>query len=143
MPRHANPARDRKWLEQRRAGMSCISIARRAHVSVVTVYSGIERARLLERPVGTERLRDPASVPLFPLTPLTPLSQCPHYRPIKRGSVFCCMVCHQSGLDNHTALRRRPQTDPKPERKPAAKPAPKLTRKERRSILDWLAPKPN
>ncbi len=55
-------------------------------------------------------------VPLFPIGAFTPRSSCPHHGPIRSGSVFCCMVCSQSGLDDHPALKRDPITDPHPER---------------------------
>lgn len=61
--------------------------------------------------------RLPKMVPLFPLDSFTPNSKCAHKRRIKRGSIFCCMICHQSGVDLHPALRRSKATDPKPEPK--------------------------
>jgi hypothetical protein len=44
------------------------------------------------------------------------------------------MVCHQSGVDAHPALKRDPKTDPKPDPKPEPEPAKgrRETRKERR-----------
>ncbi len=78
----------------------------------------------------------PRLVPLFPIGPFTPQSTCPHHGPIRPGSVFCCMVCSQSGMDDHPALQRDPSTDPKPEpRVPAPTgldPGKRETRKERR-----------
>ena len=56
----------------------------------------------------------PRLVPLFPIGPLTPQSTCPHHGPMRPGSVFCCMVCSQSGMDDHPALKRDPSTDPPP-----------------------------
>lgn len=39
--------------------------------------------------------------PLFPLWYLTPDSTCNHSRErIRKGSIWCCMVCHQSGQDH-------------------------------------------
>lgn len=83
-------------------------------------------------------------VPLFPIGPFTPTSECPHRGPIPDGSLLCCMVCSASGMDGHPALKRNPETDPRPEPKPRhprrtnmarreeaeAKPA---TRRQRRS----------
>jgi hypothetical protein len=59
----------------------------------------------------------PRLVPLFPIGPFTPQSTCPHHGPIRPGSVFCCMVCSRSGMDDHPALKRDPRTDPRPEPK--------------------------
>lgn len=47
----------------------------------------------------------PRLVPLFPIGSYTPHSKCAHSGPIERGSVFCCMVCHTSGQDDHPALK--------------------------------------
>lgn len=81
--------------------------------------------------------RSPRLIPLFPIGPFTPGSACPHHGPIRSGSVFCCMVCSQSGMDGHPALKRDPRTDPRPEPKPAArvKISARETRKERRRRL--------
>jgi len=43
-------------------------------------------------------------MPLFPVASFVPGSACPHHGPIREGSVLCCMVCHQSGLDAHPSL---------------------------------------
>jgi hypothetical protein len=134
---------DRLFLKARRGGMSARDIARRFDTCIKAVYNGIERARLAEAPAGTEPLRPPKLVPLFPLTPLTPSVACPHYGPIRKGSIFCCMVCNRSGMDFHRALRLNakdvPKRDPKP--KPPAEPV--LTRKEKRSILSITRPSKN
>ncbi|QEH38666.1 hypothetical protein OJF2_72720 [Aquisphaera giovannonii] len=79
-------------------------------------------------------------VPLFPVGPFTPTSRCPHHGPIPKGSDLCCMVCLQSGHDDHPDLRRDPRTDPRPEPKragaePARTSAHGETRKERRRRL--------
>lgn len=55
--------------------------------------------------MAAERGR-PILMPLFPVGPLTPQSPCPHYGPIPIGSVLCCMVCHQSGVDGYSAVKR-------------------------------------
>ncbi len=86
----------------------------------------------------------PKLVPLFPVLGFTPLDSCPHFGRIRRGSVFVCMVCHQSGMD-HLDLpgwidgeAKADETPPprraKPSRMPRAK-APKQTRKQRRAAL--------
>lgn len=81
--------------------------------------------------------RLPRLVPLFPIEPFTPQATCGHHGPIRPGSVFCCMVCSQSGMDGHPALKRDPRTDPRPEPKAAApaKRGGRETRKERRRRL--------
>lgn len=46
-------------------------------------------------------IKGPKLEPLFPVGGnFTKASTCGHNGPIKRGSVFCCMVCHQSGFDH-------------------------------------------
>ena len=134
---------DRLFLKARRGGMGCRDIARRFGIkSVKTVYNGIERARLLERPAGTEQCKTPKLIPMYPLTPLTPRSKCPHRGPFRRGSCFYCEVCAQSGCDHMSIFRRHAASDPKPERKPNSRAKPK-TRKELRSILDRVKPGQN
>jgi hypothetical protein len=49
--------------------------------------------------------RPPRLVPLFPVGDYTPHSICGHHGPIERGSLFCCMICHRSGHDDHPALQ--------------------------------------
>ena len=49
-------------------------------------------------------------IPLFPIGTLTPQSACPHHDTIDPGSRLCCMVCHESGMDDHPGLRRDPDT---------------------------------
>jgi hypothetical protein len=49
--------------------------------------------------------RPPRLVPLFPAGGYTPHSMCGHHGPIQRGSLFCCMICHRSGHDDHPALQ--------------------------------------
>lgn len=91
-----------------------------------------------KHPENEEFGRLPRLVPLFPLGAFTPQSTCPHHGPIRRGSVFCCMVCSQSGMDGHPALQRDPLTDPRPEPNGKTPSAPKPrsrsreTRRERR-----------
>jgi hypothetical protein len=78
----------------------------------------------------------PRLVPLFPIGPFTPQSICPHHGPIRPGSIFCCMVCSQSGMDEHPALKRDPCNDPRPEPRTCMPAEPgagrQETRKERR-----------
>jgi len=75
--------------------------------------------------------------PHVPLGSYTPQSICAHRRALRSGSLFCCMVCHRSGIDGHPALKRDPRTDPSPEPKPAPAPAKtgRETRKQRRQRL--------
>jgi hypothetical protein len=60
-------------------------------------------------------------------------SRCPHRGPIPRGSMFVCMICHQSGMDDDPELRRDPATEPKPEPKPRSESKKKQNRRERRA----------
>jgi hypothetical protein len=133
-------AREYVWLWDRRHGSSLAAIASREDVSISRVRFGLARARAQERhTVTTRALRLPRLVPLFPIGAYTPQSTCAHRRPIEPGSAFCCMVCHESGMDRHPALRRDPRTEPAPEPKPrpVSEPimAPRETRKERRQRL--------
>lgn len=81
------------------------------------------------------------AVPLFPASPLVPTSGCPHHRPIRKGSVFVCMVCHQSGMDGHPRLvihaGERPKPEPRPKCEPTEMPKQpvKLTRKQKRALM--------
>ncbi len=83
--------------------------------------------------------KDPKMVPIFPIPALTPTSPCPHHQQIRKGSVFVCMVCHQSGADHHPALKRDRRTDPKPEPPtiyaPPLDPKAKPTRKQKRAAM--------
>ena len=132
------------WLYLRRQGVSARDIAAEAGSKLRTVQLGIQEARLREggSPTQNPSPRVPHLEPLYPITPLVPASPCPHHGPIRAGSVFCCMVCHQSGQDAHPALRRDPRTDPKPDRKPspARHHERRRTRKERRELMARLNP---
>jgi hypothetical protein len=150
-------AREYVWLDDIRQGTSTRSIAAREGLSCRRIQLGAARARAREassrigclRGRDELRMRDSAStpreprheprlVPLFPIGPFTPQSVCPHRGAIRPGSVFCCMVCSRSGMDDHPALKRDPRSDPRPEVK-AAKPTLSVsgreTRKERRRRL--------
>ncbi len=61
--------------------------------------------------------RLPKLQPLFPVGALTPGSLCGHREPIKRGSIFCCVICHTSGYDEHPDLQIEASTEgvPKPD----------------------------
>ena len=128
-------AKEYIWLWDVRHGVSINEIATREGVSLPRVRFGVARARAQERSCPTEAaIRPPRLIPLFPMGPFTPQSACGHNRPIEPGSLFCCVVCHCSGFDDHPALQRHPLTEPAPE----PKPAPSLqrtareTRKQRR-----------
>ncbi len=139
-------AREFVWLWDHRHGSSLGEIANRAGVSVSRLRFGLTRAAAQEKappnPLQAPTKggpRPPKLVPLFPIGPYTPSSPCGHKRPIRVGSVLCCMVCHESGMDSHPALIRDPRTDPKPEPKtPIARvdPSPAAeTRKQKRKRL--------
>lgn len=136
---------DARYLEMHRAGKSMRHIALLCDVSYRTVWKGVQAAKKRQRDaVATSEppvVRQPAwvreMVPMFPVEALMgdfigEGSRCPHRGPIKSGSKFVCMICHQSGQDAHPALQRNPATDPKPEPKPAPVPAAKESRKQRR-----------
>lgn len=115
--------RDRQWLLRVDAGATVADLAAASGVSRRTVQLGVKRARdaaeeLAKKPVSPPQPKTPwwlELVPLFPITSFVPKSKCPHHGPIRSGSVFCCMVCSGSGVDDHPALKRNPVTDPRPE----------------------------
>ncbi len=149
-------AKDYIWLYDFRRGIGCSKIAALEGVNVRQVQEGIERARKLERKCSKDALIEDLKpgglgdigfrlTPLFPIGAFTPQSTCPHRNPMKRGSGFCCMVCHASGMDDHPGLRRDAATDPSPEPETAeesvevaSRPEPSSspeTRKQRRRRL--------
>jgi hypothetical protein len=152
------------WLDDVRRGYSIQEIARREGLGCRRIQHGVARAReqgkpsrvrnlsssnklherngktaaSAERVVRDDSNRPPRLVPLFPIGGFTPRSTCPHHGPIRAGSVFCCMVCSQSGVDDHPALKRDPRTDPRPERRAGAlvrETGVRETRKQRRQRL--------
>ena len=145
----ATAAREYIWMYDIEHGLSPKEIAVREGLSVRRIRFGVERARQLEnrssQNIHLTRegrvARNPLLIPLFPVGAYTPQSSCPHRDPIEKGSAFCCMVCHRSGMDEHPALQRDPLTDPLPESKTEPIPRSTLmaksnesrpTRKERR-----------
>jgi hypothetical protein len=136
----AAAAREYIWLWDNRHGVSTAAIAAREGLSTGRVKEGLARARRLDRPdpAAAGVLRSPRLIPLFPLDSYVPASACAHRRSLRVGSLFCCMVCHRSGIDGHPALQRDPRTDPAPEPKPSVMPAKKPareTRKQKRARL--------
>jgi DNA-binding CsgD family transcriptional regulator len=129
----ATLAKEYIWLWDVRHGISTSEIAIREGISVRLVQFGVLRAEALEKNCPTEApIRIPPLIPLFPLGPLTPQSACRHNGPIETGSLFCCVVCHVSGIDDHPGLQRDPLTDPASEPKPAPAAAAKKTTRETR-----------
>jgi hypothetical protein len=147
------------WLDEIRRGYTIRTIARRDNLSERRVQSGILRAQRQELEKKTQGRNAvtvapsagsrpepqvmPRLVPLFPIGPFTPDTRCGHRHPIRAGSVFCCMVCHSSGYDNHPELKRDPKTEPglEPSQPVDATPEPSIsgngngsveTRKQRR-----------
>lgn len=113
------------WLFDHRRGISLRKIAERDGVSIERVKYGLDRAMALEvRCSGEEGPGNPGRrdepefelIPLFPIGAFTPQSTCSHRNPIEKGSRFCCMVCHASGMDDHPGLQRDLEA------KPAARP---------------------
>ncbi|MHB8397312.1 MAG: hypothetical protein ACYDCI_00035 [Candidatus Limnocylindrales bacterium] len=139
--------RESIWLWDVRHRVSIQEIATREDLSPRRIRLGIGRARASDIAIkgDTAALRPPLLVPLFPITTFTPLSTCAHLGPIPEGSVFCCMICHRSGVDDHPGLQRDPATEPKPEPKPAApcttgaKKPKKETRRDRRRRMFGVA----
>jgi hypothetical protein len=131
---------DRRYLKMLRSKLRPFAIAAKCGVSLRRVQIGISRARLKEVSPAGAPIKPPRLEPIFPITSFTPLSACPHHGPIAKGSSLTCMVCGQSGMDGHPALRRDPRTEPKPDRNPewGKSTKPKKNRRERRSILDHL-----
>ena len=106
------------WLYDHRRGISLRTLAERDGVSIERVQFGLDRAKALEircsgeeEPGNSGRRDEPefALIPLFPIGSFTPQSSCAHREPIEKGSRFCCMVCHASGMDDHPGLRREPK----------------------------------
>jgi hypothetical protein len=138
--------REALWLTEVKNGCTITEIARNEHLSRRQIFSGLARARRWEKALQPRDSRSredlqgrdepgdvnsgrgiedqfrelPRLVPLFPIEAFTPNSACPHHGPIRSGSAFCCMVCEQSGMDDHPALKRDPRTDPRPERRAPA-----------------------
>ena len=160
--RESTSRRDRRYLDALRSGHSAAWIARRYKIDLKTVYRGIERARLAERPVGPP-LRCPtlvlalgASCKAMRLLTCKDVHPCRRCRAkgcaacentgvgtIPKGSAICCAVCHVSGKDGHPALRVHP-SDPRPERRVEPEKR-KPTRKERRRkvAVEHLEPSAN
>lgn len=132
------------WLELLRRGRTIRQIAAAAGLKIRRIHQGLARARERERelmraePQVRKIPQEPQLVPLFPVSPFVPGSICPHHGPIRKGSVFCCMVCSQSGKDDHPALQRDPKNDPKPDPKPeplaGATATLPLTRRKKRQL---------
>jgi hypothetical protein len=125
----AQAAREYIWLWDHRHGLSVQEIAAHEGFSVRRVRFGLSRAAALDAQQGEggdsgDPPRAPLLIPMFPLLSYVPSSPCAHHGAIHSGSLFCCMVCHQSGIDGHPGLIRDPRTDPAPEPKP--KPPPPL-----------------
>jgi hypothetical protein len=131
----ATAAKEYTWLWDLRHGISIKAIASREGLSIRRVRFGLARAETQERVCcSVAAVKPPRLVPLFPIGPYTPFSSCRHKRPIQSGSLLCCMICHESGLDWHPALQRDPRTDPAPDPKtaPKSQTLAKETRRQRR-----------
>ena len=102
------------WLKDFEHGMSVEAIAKRDGVAPGRVRFGM-KPRPLESEYRGWAIPEPPPrlIPLFPVGLYTPQSPCPHREPIRRGSNLCCMVCLQSGMDDHPALQRDPAKDPR------------------------------
>jgi hypothetical protein len=139
-------AKEYIWLWDNLHGMSAEKIAARTGRSLRRVQLGLERALAQQQKGDFEESQRGAGaysagaqqslrlIPIFPLSSYTPQSTCAHHGPLAAGSLFCCMVCHHSGIDGHPALKRDPRTDPAPERKPAPAPAKKKALETRKVL---------
>ena len=165
--RESTSRRNRQYLVALRAGLLPRQIASKYRVGLRTVYDGISRARLAERPAGPPphspslTVAYGASCKALRLLRCQDVHPCPCLRrrgsngkgcplcnwtgisPIPKGSAICCAVCHVSGKDGHPALRVHP-SDPQPERRVEPRKQ-KPTRKERRRriAVEHLEPSPN
>lgn len=95
---------DRLLLAHARRGEDPRDLAKQMGVSKSTMYAAISRAQLREE--ATRRPKDPAVELLFPPINFAPNSPCPHCGAIKEGDEVCCMVCHQTGIEDHPAFDR-------------------------------------
>lgn len=94
------------WLWDSHLGVNPQEITIRERISTHMATSNLAQRRseqLIDSCNSVRRL--PRLVPLFPVGNYTPRSLCGHYGQIKRGSIFCCMICHSSGQDDHPALQ--------------------------------------
>lgn len=98
---------DQICLDYVRRGGSPQWLAKYLKVSKRTIERNIERARLHEQSSRSEHA-DPYVEPLFGCNPHTPLSPCAHPKPIPQGRREYCPQCHETGIEAHPALRRRP-----------------------------------
>lgn len=132
----ATAAKERTWYLDHSHGLTTQEISTKHGVAERRIRAGIRRARGNNPSAPGETagpyIRPPRLEPLFPVRPLVPRSTCPHGRRVRRFSVFCCMICHRSGMDWHPGLRRNRRFDPKPEAKQSALPPPKKTLETRR-----------
>jgi hypothetical protein len=111
-----NAVREYLWLRDSHDTTSANKPAVRERSNTQWVPSALARACtvLSNRSFQIVR-RPPQLVPLFPVGNYTPNSRCAHRGPIERGSVFCCMICHTSGQDDHPALQMNWSIEPNAE----------------------------
>jgi hypothetical protein len=100
-PKFDTAVSDYVWLCESDRGMSARKPVVRKRNRVQRIPSAIGQGRRAFQILQ----QAPRLVPLFPIGSYTPHSRCAHSGPIERGSVFCCMVCHTSGQDDHPALQ--------------------------------------
>ena len=138
IPRGEIQATEDGWLALLRGGLTIAEIATECGRPQRRVRDGIDEARLRERQSGPPRRNPIRLEPLFPITSFVPGSTCPHHGPIKRTSVFCCMICHATGRDDHPEFAATPD-DPTPDANPQTQRDVLLTRRERRAYMtEWF-----
>jgi hypothetical protein len=136
--RRQHPERDdARYLELRRKGKTYQDIALLCGVSYETAWSGVQRARLRQKPARPAAARPRIELTITFGSSCKPLAvmTCADVHPggeMPMGTTCVCGVCHQSGMDGHPDLVRNPIDDPKPEPKPKSTPKAKPNRRQRR-----------
>jgi hypothetical protein len=96
----------RVWMHNLNHERSAKEVLARAGLSAQHSHASLARCLSWQtRSFYRDLRQSPRLVPLFPVGSFTPGSVCGHYGPIERGSVFCCMICHNSGQDDHPSLQ--------------------------------------
>ena len=106
------------WLRNPYRHISAKRSTIRGGISTQSTQLALPRARTVHpNRFFQDTRRPPQLVPLFPVGNYTPHSRCGHRGPIEHNSVFCCMVCHTSGQDDHPALQNSSFIKPNAEAK--------------------------
>ncbi len=95
------------WLAAVQQGISMSSIAKTFKVSWNTVERRIRFARTTYIP----------NLEIVIPFDLTPKAACTH-PPIEVGDKVYCVLCHQTGIEDHPLLKRDPKNEPRRDKKP-------------------------